>query len=315
MDVSEILAAQAEKQKSTAVEREIPLEADTGLLTVTDLNPTDPESYNEGLEAYLQSNARDGVQALLNALFALPSTQSPDGPVAKLLPPITQLPRAKPLPKPKPLTKWEKFAKEKGISHRKKEKAVWDEEKQEWINRWGWKGKNKEFEEQWLTEVPTNADIDHDPSKIAKAERRIRVAKNERHMTQNIARAQGESTVAGPSSREQRKNEINRTLATSRVSTASMGRFDKVLEGEKKLKGVKRKFEPAEVPVEREKAANLALIQKMEKEPRQKKVKKAAGDDILNVRKAIRATSRGKGSVALAKSSGGGKAKALDRHK
>jgi len=60
-------------------------------------------------------------------------------------------------------------------------------------------------------------------------------------MAQNTARAQGESAVAGPPPREQRKNEINRTLATSRVSTASMGRFDKVLEGEKKLKGVKRK--------------------------------------------------------------------------
>ena len=113
--------------------------------------------HSEDLEAYLQSNARDGVQALLNALFALPSTSSPDGPVAKLPPPITQLPRAKPLPKPKPLTKWEKFAKEKGISHKKKEKAIWDEEKQDWVNRWGWKGKNKELEEQWLTEVPANA--------------------------------------------------------------------------------------------------------------------------------------------------------------
>lgn len=164
-------------RKSIAVEREIPLETDTGFLTVTDLNPIDSESYkqvlleilipshvtnhfpphSEDLEAYLQSNARDGVQALLNALFALPSTPSPDGPVAKLPPSITQLPRAKPLPKPKPLTKWEKFAKEKGISHRKKERAVWDEEKQEWVNRWGWKGKNKELEEQWLTEVPANA--------------------------------------------------------------------------------------------------------------------------------------------------------------
>ena len=67
------------------------------------------------------------------------------------------------------------------------------------------------------------------------------MVKNERQMAQNIARSQGESTVAGPSSREQRKGEINRTLATSRVSTASMGKFDKVLEGEKKLKGVKRK--------------------------------------------------------------------------
>jgi len=85
------------------------------------------------------------------------------------------------------------------------------------------------------------------------------------------------------------------------------------MEGEKKSKGVKRKFEPTEAPVEREKAANLALIQKMEKEPRQKKARKDAGDDVLNVRKAIRATSGGKGSVALAKSSGGGKAKVKSR--
>lgn len=113
--------------------------------------------YSEDLEAYLQTNARDGIQGLLNALFALPSTPSPDGPIAKLPPPTTQLPRAKPLPKPKPLTKWEKFAQEKGISHRKKDKAAWDEEKQEWVDRWGWKGKNKQLEEQWLTEVPANA--------------------------------------------------------------------------------------------------------------------------------------------------------------
>ena len=71
-------------------------------------------------------------------------------------------------------------------------------------------------------------------------------------------------------------------------------------------------FEPIEAPVEREKAANLALIQKIEKEPRQKKAKKDAGDDVLNVRKAIRVTSGGKGSAALAKSSRGGKGDCVD---
>lgn len=72
-------------------------------------------------------------------------------------------------------------------------------------------------------------------------------------------------------------------------------------------------FEPAEVPVEREKAANLALIQKMEREPRQKKAKRDTRDDVLNVRKAVRVTSGGKGSVALAKFSGGGRAKGKSR--
>ena len=89
-----------------------------------------------------------------------------------------------------------------------------------------------------------STDVDHDPSKIAKGERKARVTKNQRQMVQNIQHAQGESTVVGPSSRELRKKEINRTLATSRYSTASMGRFDKVLDGEKKLGGMKRKVRP-----------------------------------------------------------------------
>lgn len=38
-----------------------------------------------------------------------------------------------------------------------REKKVWDEERQEWVNRWGRDGKNKQSEEQWITEVPANA--------------------------------------------------------------------------------------------------------------------------------------------------------------
>lgn len=75
--------------------------------------------------------------------------------------------------------------------------------------------------------------MDHDPRKVARDERKARVAKNEKQRLGNAARA------AGP--REVRKQEIERTLATSRISTASMGKFDKKLEGEKKVRGVKRK--------------------------------------------------------------------------
>jgi len=305
MDVSEILSKHSASQKSITVEKEVPLEIDAGFLTVTDLNHIDHESYNEDLETYLQTTARDGIQSLLNSLFTLPTHPSPDGPIAQLPAPVTDLPRAKPLPKPKPLTKWQKFAKEKGISHSKKDKAVWDEEKQEWVSRWGWKGKNKELETQWLTEVPANADVDHDPSKIARDARKARVSKNEKQKAQNIARAQGESS-GGPS-REQRKTDISRTLATTRASTASMGKFDRKLEGEKKLKGVKRKFEPAEASVEREKQNNLALLSKLDGAPKQKKARKDGdgGDGVLNVRKAVRFASQGKGSIALAKRASG----------
>lgn len=80
---------------------------------------------------------------------------------------------------------------------------------------------------------PIKTDVDHDPRKIARDERKARVAKNEKQRSQNVARA------SGP--REERKRDIEQTLATTRVSTASMGKFDKKLDGEKKLRGVKRK--------------------------------------------------------------------------
>ncbi|PCH40897.1 RRS1-domain-containing protein [Wolfiporia cocos MD-104 SS10] len=306
MDVSDILAAHAEKQKAVTVEKDIPLVIDAGFLTVTDLNPVDAESYNEDLEGYLMSTARDGIQALVGALFSLPTTSSEEGPIAQLPPPTTQLPRAKPLPKPKPPTKWELFAKAKGIQHRKRDKKVWDEEKQEWVNRWGWKGANKDKETQWLTEVPANADVDHDPRKAARDERKARIAKNERQHQQNLARVQGASAQSGTAPNADRKKQIDRTLATTRTSTASMGKFDRTLEGEKKLKGVKRK---AKVSADAEKSRDLAIIQKLEREPSAKKAKSSSGNGVLNVRKAIRAASKGKGSAALARESGGGKGK------
>ena len=97
------------------------------------------------------------MQLLLAALFSLPALSSPEGPLAQLPAPTTQLPRAKPLPKPKPPTKWEKFARAKGISSQRRDRKVWDEERQAWVPRWGWKGKNRGEETQWLHEVPANA--------------------------------------------------------------------------------------------------------------------------------------------------------------
>jgi regulator of ribosome biosynthesis len=52
------------------------------------------------------------------------------------------LPRANPLPQPKPLTKWEKFAKEKGIKKKKRERMIYDEDHQEYRPRFGYKRTN-----------------------------------------------------------------------------------------------------------------------------------------------------------------------------
>jgi len=308
MDISAIIAqqasAQAAKYKSVTVEKDIALEADLGLLTITDPNPIDQESYIADLESHLQALARDGVQSLLTQIFALPTQSSIHGPLAVLPRPTTKLPRAKPLPKPKAPTKWEIFAKAKGITHRNKDKKVWHEEKQEWVNRWGKDGKNKEFERQWIHEVPQNAPHDFDPVLEARKTRKERTTKNKTAQGRNAAYA-----LAGNHPQALRKQEVEKTLARTKVSTASMGKFDRKLEGDKPPRGIKRKFAPTEGTDEHDKS--LALIAKLDGRPAPKKVRtdpesrsnsrKTA--EVLNVRKAIKHASKGGGSLTLAKAS------------
>lgn len=113
----------------------------------------------ENAEKAIASTARNGVQLLFNQIFHLPTTVNLDGVFAQI--PQTSpselntvVPREKPLPAAKPLTKWEKFAKSKGIApKKKKDRLVFDEEKQDWVPSWGYKGKNKDAEEQWIHEV------------------------------------------------------------------------------------------------------------------------------------------------------------------
>ena len=73
-----------------------------------------------------------------------------------LPPPTFPLPREKPLPKQKKEeTKWEKFARKKGIKEKKRGegKMEYDEEKGDWVPKWGYKGRNKEGEGEWIVEV------------------------------------------------------------------------------------------------------------------------------------------------------------------
>ena len=81
-------------------------------------------------EAFLSKISRDNVQLLINQIFQLPTAKVDNEIVIKLPAGTTRLPRAKPAPKAKELTKWEKYAKEKGITKRKKANTEWDEELQ-----------------------------------------------------------------------------------------------------------------------------------------------------------------------------------------
>ncbi|KAI4130103.1 MAG: hypothetical protein LQ341_006498 [Variospora aurantia] len=139
------------RKSSVTVTKPIPYTFDLGNLLVNDSNPLPPNPSDSQLSA----TARDCAQALINQLLTTcPVTSSSDGVHLTLPPPTTPLPREKPLPALKEKTKWEKFAEKKGIKDKKKEgKMVFDEETQEWVPKWGYKGRNKDGEQDWIVEV------------------------------------------------------------------------------------------------------------------------------------------------------------------
>ncbi|KAL8944512.1 MAG: hypothetical protein Q9216_000422 [Gyalolechia sp. 2 TL-2023] len=143
--------AHAKQINSFTVTKPIPYTFDLGNLLVNDANPLPPNPS----QAQLQATARDCAQALINQLLTTcPITSSSDGVLMTLPPPTTPLPREKPLPTEKRPTKWEKFAAKKGIKDKKKEgKLVFDEETQEWVPKWGFKGKSKEGDQDWIVEI------------------------------------------------------------------------------------------------------------------------------------------------------------------
>lgn len=156
---------------------------------------------NTNREEYLRSIARDNTQLLINQILSLPIKTTTDGAgsngqsssitLVQLPQPSTELPREKPLPKPKEPTKWELFAAKKGIQAKEKSgKMVYDEASGEWVPKWGYKGKNKDIDSQWLVEVDDKvkgtADELIDPRSLKRAERKNLVKKNQLQQKRNL---------------------------------------------------------------------------------------------------------------------------------
>ncbi|EFP80310.2 uncharacterized protein PGTG_06266 [Puccinia graminis f. sp. tritici CRL 75-36-700-3] len=335
-DVSHILSLKT-KRKSVTVQREIPIDLDVGLLAAFDPNPIDQPEYNSaGREEYLKQSARDSIQVLVNKLFGLPTSLTDDGVVANLPASglTTILPRSKRLPKPKPLTKWEKFSKDKGIAPKaKRDRMEFDTEKQEWVNRWGFNGKNKDPENAWIREVKPSEELTNPGLEInhAKRARKERTLKNEKQRLKNVERAATEiaksnstkvleASTAPLAKREeqlQRKQEVEGLLSATKKSTASLGKFDKKFANEPKVKGLKRKFEPTEQSAKVERKSQQEIVDQLAKNPtafkekvakKQKKssTKSSATTEpdkstksLVNTRKAIRTLTGGRGATAL----------------
>ncbi|TID29157.1 hypothetical protein CANINC_002114 [Pichia inconspicua] len=175
------------ERKPVTVQKEIPLNFDLGLLAAYDPQPLDHLKVTDSAkrEEYLRELTRDNVQLLVNQILSLPLQKKDNITLVTLPGPIFKLPREKSIPKPKEPTRWEKFAAKKGIQKKGKEgKLVFDEETQQWVNKWGYKGANKKADDQWAVEVPgapSSGEQDSDlmdPRKLRRDERKKLIKKN-----------------------------------------------------------------------------------------------------------------------------------------
>ncbi|KAF2196235.1 RRS1-domain-containing protein [Delitschia confertaspora ATCC 74209] len=169
------------------VNKPTPYTFDLGNLLCNDPNPL-PRDVDEEV---LASTARDAAQVLINQLLTTCEVKSSaDGVALTLPPPTTPLPREKPIPEAKPPTKWELFAKKKGITGKQRDgKMVYDEEKGDWVPKWGYKGKNKDGDNEWLVEVDEKKEKETGEAGDARAdnrrERKERIRRNERKQRAN----------------------------------------------------------------------------------------------------------------------------------
>ncbi|WKA05850.1 hypothetical protein VitviT2T_023788 [Vitis vinifera] len=258
--------------------------------------PSPPTSREELVKECLQKGTVL-VQLIADALFNLPSTEDIDGPLVKLPPPMTRLPREKHLPKPKPPTKWELFAKAKGIKNRKKDKIVYDEQTGTWKRRHGYDRVNDDKDIP-IIEAKMTDEPGEDPFVKRQAEKKKRVEKHEKNRLQNLKQAAKvgalpshiqlaatalpiTGTQAAP--KKASKNELQDIASMAAAATASGGKFDKKLVGEKpeKHKGKYRKFLPV---VE---GTGIGSQEKQQTEKVLNRLISKNSHEILNVDKAI----------------------------
>jgi len=253
--------------------------SDDGALTINSIG------FQKANEDHLLEKATEGCSQLLKGLWELETEKTDAGPLAVLPSYFTiKTPRELPPPKPKAETKWDKFAKERGISVKeKRSRKVWDEASQTWSYLTGYhKSADADDPESWpIMEVKGNEDPYDDPWERARDSKKERVDKNvmsrmrNEEKAGNLARGttsrtmkakkimredgreggkQGTSAPAGIAidmkSGTQRGKKLTKAalLATQR-STASLGKFDQIRDGEPERRNAmmlglkKRKFE------------------------------------------------------------------------
>ncbi|KAE8682759.1 Ribosome bioproteinsis regulatory protein-like protein [Hibiscus syriacus] len=206
--------------------------------------PSLPASRDVLVKECLQEGTKL-VQEIADSLFNLPSTEDVDGPLVQLPPPTTKLPREKHLPKPKPPTKWEEFSKKKGIKKCKKDKVVWDEQTGTWKRCFGYDRVNNDKDIP-IIEAKMTDEPGVDPFAKRQDDKKKRVEKQEKNRLQNLKQAAKIELGTQAPPKKVTKDELGNVAGMAATSTASGGKFDRKLLGEKPVKkqGKHRKFLP-----------------------------------------------------------------------
>jgi regulator of ribosome biosynthesis len=177
-------------QQLVNVEKEIDVDIDEGTLLVSDYNTLNLKTKSK-IETNLEALTRDNVQLLINKVWSLPIKCVEEVILAELPKPKYVLPRSRTLPKPKSLTKWQQFAKDKGITTKKKgrSKLKWDDLLQKWIPTYGYRNAEAEKQKEWLVECQDDGKPIQDPFAAFKASKNEKKAKNELQRLRNLAKA------------------------------------------------------------------------------------------------------------------------------
>lgn len=128
-------------------------------------------------------------------MIDLPVEKSDLGPLSILPTEEFILPKAQKEPEPKPETKWEKFAREKGIKKRKRDRMVFDEDDQQFKPRFGYKRAQNGIEDVPIIEVKPGQDPYADPWSDARKVKKEASKKEEKNQRRNLNRALGKKSV------------------------------------------------------------------------------------------------------------------------
>jgi len=275
---------------------------DAGNLLVFDLQDQSDLLFSENKEEVIKDLTQRCVQELFEKIFNLPVKNSNKGPIAQLPPPKTLIPREKPVPQLKYETRWDKFAKEKGIRKKKRSRMLYDESTDTYKPRWGM-GRINDPKDVWIMpDKPEELERYgvEDPFLLEKVKKRERMEKNKKLQVKNIKRASSAQHETLPPTLDITKNaprrqkySLERAVQLAQLSTASMGKFDKLHRDEPALKVQSHRLSSS-VPKELKETSKIA--ERVLKKSKSLNLEKAVRDEMKQTPKSNKKTDDKKSS-------------------